>query len=330
MKKILALLLAAALPAGLAACGEKEPAADISSEYTAAAEPMGESAADPEGEPAAEPVEESAAAFEPVGAELGDYYVEVVGVESFDDHLGAPAVRVYYDFTNNADEVRSGSDIYVTAQQNGSELAGTYAHADDDVDEYGNDWLNVYPGVTIRCIEEMSCSPDEGGLITVALEDLGSGESMTVEVDAGNLPGAPAEARAIETIAEPGYTAGWAAEGTYSAGYFKILRAEVVDAADYTVYDQVIRFYIEYTNHSEELSSCWWDSNFSAYQDGVQLDTSAAAVATDEDGMYDTDIAPGETAECAVCFGLRSDSPVELALVDTREDVRIGFCAEAG
>ena len=295
----------------------------------AAAAPAAEPEEEPEEEPVEEPVEEPAA-FEPVGSDLGEYYVELVGVESFEDHNGDPAIRVYYDFTNNSEEVESGSEISVTAKQSGFELVTTYANYEDDVDEYGNDLLNVYPGVTIRCIEELSYNPEAGGTITITLEDWWSDETMTVEVDSANLPGAPAEAREIETIAEPTYTEGWETEGENGDCYFKILSAEVVDAAGYTDYDQVIRFYIEYTNNSDEAGSCWWNSYFYAYQDGIQLETSTAKDENDADEMYSTDVEPGETVECAVCYGLRTDSPVELTLVDSWNDVYIGLCAEVG
>lgn len=263
-------------------------------------------------------------------ADLGNYHVAVVGVEEFTDASDAPAVRLYYDFTNNSNEKAEGSDINVTGKQSGFELVGTYALSADDVDEYGNEYLYVYPGVTIRCIEELNYNPEAGGNIEFTLKEWYSDDSFTVEVDSANLPGAPAEPLEIVPIADPTYTEGWPTEGEYDECYFKVLDYEVVEADSYSDCEQVIRFYFEYTNNTDEAESAWWNSNFFAYQDGIQLSTDSADDRVDSDDMYSEDIEPGETATCSVCFGLRSDSPVELMLIDSWTDVSIGMRVDLG
>jgi len=57
-------------------------------------------------------------------------------------------------------------DLEILAEQEGFELNTTMDSAADDVPEYGNDWLCVRPGVTIRCIEEYSYK-EGGDLVTV-------------------------------------------------------------------------------------------------------------------------------------------------------------------
>lgn len=261
---------------------------------------------------------------------LGDYYVEVVGVEHFEDIDGEPAIRIYYDFTNNSDELSYGGTLDILAKQSGFELVDTYASYEDDVAEYGNAWLYVYPGVTIRCIEELSYNPEAGGTIVVEMEDWWSDETLTFEVDAADLPGAPASSRAIETISDPSYTQGWPTEGQINDGYFKLLDAEVFEGGSYDDYDQIVRFTFEFTNTSDEETSAWMESYTYAFQDGVELETAYVWDDTDADRMYDTDIAPGETAVCAVCYGLRSDSPVELSISDLWDDTLIGMCVSVG
>lgn len=264
-------------------------------------------------------------------ADLGDYHVAVVGVEEFTDAAGEPAVRLYYDFTNNTNDKTGGSDISVTAKQSGFELVSTYALSQDDVPEYGNAYLYVYPGVTIRCIEELGYNPEAGGTIVFTLEDYwASDETLTVEVDATNLPGAPAEPLEITPIPDPHNTDGWPTEGDYDGNYFKLLDYEVAEADSYSDCDQIIRFYFEYTNNGSEAESAWWNSNFTAYQDGIQLSTDSADDRVDADELYHEDIEPGETVTCAVCFGIHSDSPVELMLTDIWEDVNIGLRADIG
>lgn len=263
--------------------------------------------------------------------DLGNYHVAVVGVEEFTDAAGDPAVRLYYDFTNNSDERTGGSDISVTAKQSGFELVSTYALSQDDVPEYGNEYLYVYPGVTIRCIEELGYNPEAGGTIVFTLEDYwASDDTLTVEVDATDLPGAPAEPLEIVPVTDPHTTDGWATEGEYDDCYFTLLDYEVVEADSYSDCDQVIRFYFEYTNNGSEAESAWWNSNFSAYQDGIQLSTDSADDRVDADELYHEDIEPGETVTCAVCFGIRSDSPVELMLIDVWDDIYIGQRADIG
>lgn len=301
-----------------ATASKKDPAAKA--EETAETEPEAETEAAP-----------AASTGVLAEADLGKYHVAVVGVEEFTDASDAPAVRLYYDFTNNSDDRTGGSDISVEGKQSGIELVSTYAMSQDDVPEYGNSSLYVYPGVTIRCIREFSYNPEAGGTIVFTLEDYwASDETLTVEVDATNLPGAPAEPLEITPITDPNCTDGWATEGEYDDCYFKLLDFEVVEADSYSDCEQVIRFYFEYTNNTDEAESAWWNSNFTAYQDGIQLSSDSADDRVDSDDMYSEDIEPGETATCSVCFGLRSDSPVELMLIDTWDDIYIGQRCDLG
>lgn len=261
---------------------------------------------------------------ETVAADLGDYHVEVVGVEAFSDTKGQPSMRVYYGFTNNSDEAVSGSEIDVSARECGIKLGTTYASYEDDAAEYGNQWLSVYPGVTIRCVEEFNYIP-WFGTVAVTLEDWWSGDSLTVTFKANELPGAPAEAYSIEQLDDPHYTEGWDTEGRYLDGYFRMLDYEVVPAESYSDYDRVIRFRFEYSNCAQVADRASANAYFRAYQDGVELPTDYAAIAIDEERMFRTNIEPGETAVCAVSFALRSDSPVELVL---DENACIGLRAD--
>lgn len=261
---------------------------------------------------------------ESVSAKLGDYRVAVVGVEKISDTRGQPAMRVYYDFTNESDEPVSASEIDVSARQLGLRLGDAYTFYEDDAAEYGNNWLAVYPGVTIRCVEEFHYIPWVGSVV-ITLEDWWTGESMKVSVNAAALPGAPAESFSIAPIAQPDYTDGWADEGACMDGYFRLLDYEVVPAERYSDFDRVLRVRFAYTNRASFPDSAAGNVYITAYQDGVQLQTAYAALAIDEEDRYYEDIGSDETAECAVSFGLRTDSPVELVL---DENARIGLRAD--
>ncbi len=82
---------------------------------------------------------------------LGDYTVSILDYELTEDYEGNPAMRVYFEFTNNGtDTVSFMFAVGATAFQNGIEL-GTAIVIGDDVDEDSNTLKEIKPGATITC-----------------------------------------------------------------------------------------------------------------------------------------------------------------------------------
>ena len=270
---------------------------------------------------AAQPAEpEKESGFEPVSATLGGYEVSVVGAELFTDADDKDAIRVYWDFTNTSDEsTYAYCDLAVMMEQEGFELSSTYAHFEDDVPEYGNDTLDLRPGVSIRSISEYNCKAD-GEPISFTIYDWYDAEdALTVEFDPQNLPGRPAKDLEIEPISDPAWTEGMDVEGYVGEDSYVVIEgAEVVEGWDSG--EEVIRVYFTYTNESDEASSFWWANSYRAFQDGVELTEDWAEVDVDEDEASSLEIQPGETVYCSVCWELRSDSPVEIEVYDWDEN----------
>ena len=104
---------------------EPEPAPE---EEPSAAEPAAEPEAPAEPEEPSEPEEPGAPAIsnEPVSADLGDYHITIVAAEEFTDIDGKAAIRFYYDFTNNSDDLESAwVNLDYKASQEGYELVST-------------------------------------------------------------------------------------------------------------------------------------------------------------------------------------------------------------
>ena len=82
--------------------------------------------------------------------QLGDYVVSIKNCEVIKDYEGKPALRVYFDFTNNSDEAANFMFTMITkAFQNGVELET--AMVMDTVDEDDNSMKDIKPGVTLTC-----------------------------------------------------------------------------------------------------------------------------------------------------------------------------------
>lgn len=321
MKRIIAILLALCLAfCLLAGCGGAEPETPgTTKKETQTAE---EPAAKPEAEAEPEVV------FEPVSASVGGYEVTVVGAELFTDIEDKDGIRVYWDFTNTSDEtVYPYCDLSVKMEQEGFELNTTYVYSADDVSEYGNDSLDLRPGVSIRCISEYNCKAEGEGILFTLYDWYNEEDAITVEFDPKNLPGRPEQELEIESISDPTWTEGMEKEGYVGEdAYVVIDTAEVVDGWDSG--EEVIRVYFEFTNESEEPASMWWATYYRAFQDGVELveDWADQDVAGDEN--MSLEIEPGETVYCSTCWELRSDSPVEIEVYDAWTEEYIGCVFE--
>jgi hypothetical protein len=248
--------------------------------------------------------------------EIGEYYVRIVGAEALEDDDGDPAIRIWYDFVNQSDEVVAPwTALYTTAQQNGEDLDFTYLN--DDVPESGNNALGVAPGYTARCTALYEYDPALG-TISVAISEF-MGNSVTAELDPNALPGAPEYDGPAweEDPAMPAYMAGVAetGEGVEILGYDT--------TTDYDGED-VIVVHFRFTNTGESDDSFFSAFTNYAVQDGFGLESSMCDDYSDEQDNAITDIAPGESIDCAVVYLPRTGDPFAVVLKNFFTDEYFG------
>ena len=261
-----------------------------------------------------EPEAPTASVFTPVTGTINGCTVSICGAELFEDIDGKDAIRVYWEFTNDTDDTTYANyDILCKVEQEGFELNSTYTKYGEEVPESGYANLNVRPGVTVCCASEYTCKAD-GDIITFMLHEWSDeSKNVTATLDPKNLPGRPADT-AIATISDPGWTEEMSYEGDVNDAHVYIDTAEIVDGYDG---EPVIRVYFDYTNIGDETSSMWWSTYTRAFQDGVELMSGWADEEVPEDGNYNNDVEPGDSLSCALCWVIRSDSPVEIEVYDS-------------
>lgn len=146
-KRVLTLVLGAAVVLSLAACGApdnggagKEP--DNSSEVSESI--PSEQVSEPSGDG------DSGDGAQSVGSgDLGDYHVEIKGAALTKDYEGNPAIVITYAWTNNSDDTTSAMvSIGEKAFQDGVQLESAMIIGNDSYDA-GATMKDVRPGTTI-------------------------------------------------------------------------------------------------------------------------------------------------------------------------------------
>jgi len=185
LKKAALIFLAVAIMSTLFACSPQKPAAPNAVTTTSAPQTAEASTAAPESATTTE--EQSAAVSEEApetseitsldSGELGDYTVSILSYDLTEDYEGNPAIRVYFEFTNNGDEAASFMFAVSTeAFQNGIELE-TAIVIGDDVDEDDNSLKDIKPGATITCTHIFVLS-DTSAVIVEASELISFSDDM--------------------------------------------------------------------------------------------------------------------------------------------------------
>ena len=298
MKKTFALIVSLCLMLTLfSACGNKT---------------ANEATADPSaGDVTPAPLSEQALQ----SADFDGFSVGFTGAETFTDADGDSAIRIYYDFCNHSDTATSaGSLLIVTATQNGTELTRTEA-AEESKSEYAeNDKCLLQKDAAIRCILEYKLPGAE--MVTVTLDDFDE-HKLNCDFAPNALSGAP-QNELTQTVSEPTLPDGLQAEAALFDMYeVKLTGGELTEGKDS---EKLLRVNVEYTNVSGGEDAVPGGSCvLVAYQDGVELEQAEAAKPTAEDGNLMTELAEGESLTASVCFALKSESPVELQLIDNWE-----------
>lgn len=104
--------------------------------------------------------------------------------------------------------------------------------------------------------------------------------------------------------------------GYIGDGYFEIIAAEsFIDSNG----KDAIRFYCDFTNTSDEVTSCWWECSFKAEQSGYQLVDAYANWEDDvpEYGNTSRSVLPGVTIRCIAEFSYQpAGGPVTFTIYD--------------
>ena len=239
----------------------------------------------------------------------------IVGAELIETGINSAALRLHYDFTNTSSEtIRTQEHVIFDVFQNGQLCNYAWTEEEDEfLERHQISDLLVRPGCTVRCIDQYEIDPG-AGTVDVTITTSVSQESITFTFDPADLPGAPAEEYVPELIPEPSWTNELSDGGVYNGEFYVYIdRAEITQNEEG---GKVLRVYFDFTNNSAIDTSFWINSFIHAYQDGLELRSGYPLERVEEDDLFYELIAPGETVSASVCFELRSDSNVEIELVD--------------
>ncbi|MBR2422800.1 MAG: DUF5067 domain-containing protein [Oscillospiraceae bacterium] len=329
MKKLFAIILAAAMLLTLAACGGDKPVETKPQESTpvqAGSETTPEVIADDE--------------LTHTFTQYGNARIKIVGSEFVKNDDEEDILRVYYEYTNTStgDSARghypNTAVDFVSITQDGNDCP-EYSFTPWDetyISEDGNDQMYVQPGRTMRNTMCFRCDPNGGSVKVSCYVMVGSWvyepdsvEPFEFEIDPKNLMGVPAPF-VLPPIPEPTYTVGMAASGAY--GYYE--NEISINGVELTKDDEgvdVLRVKLTVTNNEEDSKSPALICDLELYQDGIGLpypSTWDMAEPTAEDEAYETELEPGETVECNALYYLRNRNPVEAVIESSNVDTRLG------
>ena len=249
--------------------------------------------------------------------ESGSFKVTFLGAESAKNYDGADAVRVWYEFTNNSDQVVvPNNELYVKAEQAGAELSRAYFY-EDEIPYLTSGDAAIRPGVTVRGVSGFLCDP-AGGAIHVTGSDFWSDTTFIDEtLTPGSYPAPPSpDTYEIVPVTEVDWLDDIPDEGTY-AGKYDVYIGDCESTED-SDGNPMLRFYLDFTNNSDEAESPFMPLYYRIMQDGIQLETGYAAYdkSVPEDDLLYEDVEPGGKVTFAICAKLRTDNPVTVELYD--------------
>lgn len=332
MKKLLALLLAAAMCLSLAACGgsnastEEQPAADDTSETPADEESPAEQPEEPEAETESEP--ETVTITIPSG-----YFAE----DELEQMIGDTSSGNYESITANDD----GSVTVTMTQEQHEALLSVVAETLRTIvaEEFpGDDYPSVKSMEFSDDFTELTLTVDyaayDSSFDSIA-EYLGIFACGFYQIFAGTAPDEIAITISVVDEASgtvertTSYPDDYAdvseeLEGT-ETGNANILEGsgdlgdyyvEVIGAARTTDYEDkdAITITFSWTNNSEETINVMSGLLYQAFQDGVQMDSTV--VESDYSDNEYKEVRPGTTINIDVSYVLTSDSTVEFELSD--------------
>lgn len=321
MKRLLALLLAAILVLSLAACGSKEPTKKDDEDDKENAE-----------------VQDDAPSF--TFSKFGKVKVILRGAEFAKDDDDEDFLRVYIDYVNldkTAAGHSRGSVLEMEITQNGEELDDDQFSTFDDcsIPEDMNYDRQVQPGIPLRNTILIYCSPEDGPVDIAMTAMVGSWmyneedlEWFKFQLDPEDLPEAPKPFE-IKPIADPTYAKDLPTSGTSTSGGNPFTVS--LNGYELTSYDgePALRVKMTYTHQDDWDMSPYTALPIYVYQDGISLDQVDTWYLDDEvtaeDEAFETDVTKGDTVDCNAIFLLRGDSPAEVVIEQTLDDLRVGM-----
>lgn len=233
----------------------------------------------------------------------GEFHISIVGAQQVEDYDGSPAVRMFFEFTNNFDYPVAADDVLdYELYQDGTKLSRTYSWTEDEI-RY-NDILAIRPGITILCACDFPYSPNGGSLdfSVFGWQEEKAGGVVTASYMPQALPGAPAP-YVIKPVADPKWTLRIPSESEVDEYY-----VSVKDAAKTTdaIGNDALRVNYEFTNSTDSPISMGDALFCRAYQDGIQLlEVNAHTVTKSDEAMYEP-VQPGQTISCSCVYRLRN------------------------
>lgn len=238
------------------------------------------------------------AEIEPAGT-LGDLDVQINDLEMVQDYEGKPAAIIKFSFTNNSEENASAMfALQYKAFQNGVQLE-TAIISDDSVFNANDLMKEIQPGASIDVGAaykmESETAPIEFELseaFSFASDKIGK----TFEISEGGT---------TELSIAPG------SDTAQEIGDYAVSIVSYKLGEDYEGKKAII-FEIGFTNNSDKAASYSLSVDFSAFQDGVELET-AFLTGVDSASNGIREVKPGSGIAVTTAFLLTSDtSPVEI------------------
>lgn len=235
--------------------------------------------------------------------DVGEYHVSFVGAEPALGYGETPAIRFWYDFTNNSDKITSASSVlFFGSEQDGEQTDMSFIY--DDIPESDYDSCGVAPGCTIRCAVLYTYNPEGGPVVFSAGDFI---DSVTYTVDPKALPGAPADQFAFTENPGVKYCDSYSDAGRD----VEILGFE--RGKDWNDNDILI-LKLRFTNNTGDSASLQFTYTVYVMQDGYSL---PQTFSVDSDALtegFSKELAAGESVECAYCCVPRTSSPVAVVL----------------
>ncbi|MBQ9437642.1 MAG: DUF5067 domain-containing protein, partial [Lachnospiraceae bacterium] len=184
------------------------------------------------------------------------------------------------------------------------------AYLYEDVPEAENSSKMVAPGYTICCADMYLYNP-EGGPVTFQLEGF-HGDTFQYSADPGDEGRTPADTFEMK---QDGSIPSCMEGAPETDGSVEILDFE--KSQDFN-FEDTIKVNFEFTNNTDEKTSCYPTYNIYAMQDGYELKHAFSSGEDEEEDNDKEDIEPGESIRFNTSWIPRTDSPITIVVKEGR------------
>lgn len=283
MKRFIALLIALTLVFSLCACDSEETPSTNPGENETPNVPR-----------QTEPV---VVDLEPSG-DLGDFAVEIGDCELIQDYEGKPAILIRYTFTNNSEENANAMvNISCQAYQNGIGLDTAFIMDNDSYDAEAS-MKDIKPGASIEIMEAYLLTSETAPVEFEAAEAFAFSDGKL-----GKTFYISDETEIVLSTAPEGAVTANVGDYVVSIVSYKLIE-------DYEG-NPAILLELGFTNNSDEADIFAGTISFTAFQDGVELE-SAYLIGDDSDSGVSQmrHVKPGAGTAVTAAFLLTSETSV--------------------